>query len=60
MRRRFAVALLGLCGLLAGCASTVSGTGQLAANATKPGGGPERVGQPEPARRHRTTPAARR
>jgi hypothetical protein len=40
MRRRFAVALLGLCGLLAGCATTVSGTGQPAANATQPGGGP--------------------
>jgi hypothetical protein len=40
MRRRFAVAVLGLCGLLAGCASTVAGTGQPAANATKLGGGP--------------------
>jgi len=37
MRRRFALALLGLCGLLAGCASTVAGNGQPAANATKPG-----------------------
>jgi hypothetical protein len=40
MRRRFAVALIGLCGLLAGCASTVTGTGQPAANAAKLGGGP--------------------
>jgi hypothetical protein len=40
MRRRSAVALVGLCGLLAGCASTVTGTGQPAANATKLGGGP--------------------
>jgi hypothetical protein len=39
MRGRFAVVLLGLCGLLGGCASTIAGTGQLAANATKPGGG---------------------
>ena len=37
MRRPFAVALLGLCGLVAGCATTVSGSGQPAANATKPG-----------------------
>jgi hypothetical protein len=37
MRRRFAVALLGLCGLLAGCASTVPGTGTVAADAAKPG-----------------------
>jgi hypothetical protein len=39
MRRRFAVALIGLCGLLAGCASTVTGTGQPAANGTRLGGG---------------------
>jgi hypothetical protein len=39
MRRRFAVALIGLCGLLAGCASTVSGTGTVAADAAKPGAG---------------------
>jgi hypothetical protein len=38
MRRRFAVALIGLCGLLAGCASTVSGTGTVAADAARPGG----------------------
>ena len=38
MRRRFAVALIGLCGLLAGCASTVSGTGTAAADATGGGG----------------------
>jgi hypothetical protein len=36
MRRRFAVALIGLCGLLAGCASTVSGTGTVAADAAGP------------------------
>ena len=40
MRRRFAVALLGLCGLLAGCAATVSGSGRPAANAARPGGAP--------------------
>jgi hypothetical protein len=39
MRRRFAVALIGLCGLLAGCASTVSGTGTVAADATGPSAG---------------------
>jgi hypothetical protein len=37
MRRRFAVVLLGLSGLLAGCASTVAGTGSVAADAAKPG-----------------------
>jgi hypothetical protein len=36
MRRRFAVALIGLCGLLAGCASTISGTGTVAAGAKAP------------------------
>ena len=40
MRRRFALALLGLCALLAGCATTVSGGGRPAADATKLGGGP--------------------
>jgi hypothetical protein len=35
MRRRFAVALIGLCGLLAGCASTVAGSGQPDAKATR-------------------------
>jgi hypothetical protein len=40
MRRRSAVALLGLCALLAGCATTVAGSGLPAADATKPGGGP--------------------
>lgn len=38
MRRRFAVALIGLCGLLAGCANTVSGTGKAAADAVRPTG----------------------
>jgi hypothetical protein len=38
MRRRFAVALIGLCGLLAGCASTVAGTGSVAADAARPDG----------------------
>ena len=47
MRRRFAVALLGLCGLLAGCASTVAGTGHPAANATKPGGAPGTSANPK-------------
>ncbi len=27
MRRRFAAALLGLCGLVAGCSSSISGSG---------------------------------
>jgi hypothetical protein len=47
MRRRFAVALLGLCGLVAGCASTVAGNGQPAANATKPGAGPSASASPK-------------
>ena len=46
MRRRFAVALLGLGGLLAGCASTVSGTGQPAANAARLGAGPSASASP--------------
>ena len=46
MRGRLAVALLGLCGLLVGCAATVSGTGQPAANATKLGGGPSASASP--------------
>jgi hypothetical protein len=46
MRRRFAVALIGLCGLVAGCATTVAGTGQPAANVTKPGGGPSASAKP--------------
>ena len=50
MRRRFAVALIGLCGLLAGCASTVSGTGTVAADATAPGasGAPSGSATPDP------------
>jgi hypothetical protein len=48
MRRRFAVALIGLCGLVAGCASTVSGTGTPAADATRPGSGPSASGSPGP------------
>ena len=46
MRRRLAVALVGLCGLLAGCATTIAGTGQPAANVTKPGGGPGASAKP--------------
>jgi hypothetical protein len=46
MRGRLAVALLGLCGLVAGCATTVAGTGQPAANVTKPGGGPAASARP--------------
>ena len=38
MRRRFAAVLLGLSGLLAGCASTVEGTGSIAADAGRPSG----------------------
>ena len=46
MPGRFVVALLGLCGLLAGCATTVAGTGQPAANATKLGAGPSASASP--------------
>ena len=38
MRRRSAAVLLGLSGLLAGCASAVPGTGSVAADAAKPSG----------------------
>jgi hypothetical protein len=49
MRRRLAVALIGLCALLAGCASTVSGTGTIAADAARPrGGGPGASGSADP------------
>jgi hypothetical protein len=50
MRRRLAVALIGLCGLLAGCASTVSGTGRIAADAARPSGGgaPSASGSADP------------
>lgn len=44
MRRRLAVALVGLCGLLAGCASTVQGTGTIAADAARPSGAPTASG----------------
>jgi predicted small secreted protein len=46
MRRRFPVALLGLCALLAGCAGTVAGTGRPAADATRPAGGPSASATP--------------
>ena len=39
MRRRFAAALLGLCGLVAGCSSSISGSGTIAADAAVPSGG---------------------
>ena len=39
MRRRFAAVLLGLCGLVAGCSSSVAGTGTIAADAARPSGG---------------------
>jgi predicted small secreted protein len=48
MRRRFAVALVGLCGLLAACSSTVSGAGTIAADAARPSGGPTASGSAEP------------
>ena len=48
MRRRFAVALIGLCGLLAGCSSTVSGTGTVAADAARPGGSTAPSGSASP------------
>jgi hypothetical protein len=48
MRRRFAVALLGLCGLVAGCSSTVDGTGTPAANAAPLGGAPSGSGSASP------------
>jgi predicted small secreted protein len=46
MRRRSALALLGLCALLASCATTVSGSGRPAADATKLGGGPSASASP--------------
>jgi hypothetical protein len=50
MRRRFAVLLLALCGLVAGCASSVPGTGTVAADAVRPSGGagPSGSGTPTP------------
>lgn len=48
MRRRSAVLLLGLCGLVAGCASSVPGTGTVAADAVKPSGGGTSSGSPTP------------
>jgi hypothetical protein len=48
MRRPFVVALLGLCGLLAGCASTVTGTGTPAANAAPLGSAPGKSASPTP------------
>lgn len=39
MRRRFAAVLLGLCGLVAGCSTSVAGTGTVAADAVRPSGG---------------------
>ena len=48
MRRHLAVALLGLCGLVAGCASTVVGAGQPAADAAKPGTGSGASASPRP------------
>jgi hypothetical protein len=48
MRRRFAAVLLGLSGLLAGCASTVPGAGTVAADATKPSGSAAASPTPDP------------
>jgi len=48
MRRRFAAVVLGLSGLLAGCASTVPGTGTVAADAAKPSGSAAARPTPEP------------
>jgi hypothetical protein len=48
MRRRFAVALIGLCGLFAGCASTVAGTGTIAADAARPSGAGTASGSASP------------
>jgi hypothetical protein len=48
MRRRLAVALIGLCGLLTGCASTISGTGTIAADAARPSGGASGSAGPSP------------
>lgn len=39
MRRRFAAVLLGLCGLVAACSTSVAGTGTVAADAARPSGG---------------------
>jgi len=52
MRRGFAAVLVGLCGLLAGCAGTVTGTGTIAADAARPSGGSASsaaAGIPDPA-----------
>jgi hypothetical protein len=48
MRRRFAAVLLGLCGLVAGCASSVPGTGTIAADAVRPTGGTSSSGSATP------------
>ncbi len=48
MRRRFAVVLLGLSGLLAGCASTVQGSGSIAADAAGPSGSGAPSASPTP------------
>jgi hypothetical protein len=48
MRRRFAAILLGLSGLVAGCASTVPGTGTVAADAAKPTGSAAASPTPDP------------
>ncbi len=48
MRRRFAAVLLGLSGLLAGCATTVEGTGSVAADAGKPSGSAAASPTPDP------------
>jgi hypothetical protein len=46
MRRRFAVVLLGLAGLVAGCSNAVSGTGSIAADASAPAGAPSGSAEP--------------
>jgi len=50
MRRAVAAVLIGLCGLLAGCASTVAGTGTIAADAARPSrsASPTASGTPDP------------
>jgi hypothetical protein len=48
MRRRFAAVLLGMSGLVAGCASTVPGTGTVAPDAAKPTGSAAASPTPDP------------
>ena len=48
MRRRFAAVLIGLGALVTGCANSVSGTGTIAADASRPAGGASGSAKPSP------------